>query len=135
MTPYALLRELCGLSIREAAAFHGVREDTVYSWSAGRRTAPAGAMSELRDLAALIEQAADRWLSAMEAPNVQEAREIEIGYPADDHEAQTLGFPCVGAWRAAAGRMIAETDLPMKLVPRGSTIATAGAIAAREGSD
>lgn len=60
--------------------------------------------------------------------------EIELGYPADDHEARQLGFQTVSAWSAMAPRVIAEVDAPIKLVPRGSTPATAAAIDAREGS-
>jgi hypothetical protein len=79
----------------------------------------------LRGLAATIEQTADHWLEAFEA--APEGAEIEVGYPVDDHEAQTLDFPCIGAWRAAMARAIAETDRAVILVPRGSTPATAGA--------
>lgn len=55
---YALLRERCGLSIREAAAFHDVSENTVVSWSAGRRNPPESIAAELRALYRQIETAA-----------------------------------------------------------------------------
>lgn len=53
--------------------------------------------------------------------------EIEIGYPADDHEAQSLGWPCVEAWAAMAARVLAASDTRIRLVPRGSTPGTAAA--------
>ena len=60
---------------------------------------------------------------------------IEIGYPADDHEARQLGLPCTGAWRQMLARLIDELmimdpefdPIRIRLVPRGSTPATAGA--------
>jgi len=127
MTPYALMLQACGLSIREAAAFHGVREDTVKSWSSGRARDghPDGPLRELRALHDRIATAAEAALALIEAR--PDAAEIEIGYPADDHEARALGFPCVGAWRAMAAQVVAELGRPVTLVPRGSTPATAGA--------
>ena len=50
ITAYDLLRRRCGLSHQEAAAFHGVRPDTVASWCAGRNKANAGVIRELRAL-------------------------------------------------------------------------------------
>ncbi|HCX69055.1 MAG TPA: hypothetical protein DHK64_16425, partial [Rhodobiaceae bacterium] len=65
--------------------------------------------------------------------------DIEIGFPADDIEADQLGFPCVGAWRQYLARIIDELmqcrefdPARIRLVPRGSTLASAGAIAGRE---
>lgn len=124
MTPYALLLQACGLSHREAAELHGVRLDTVKSWSAGRNRAPPGVLAELRDLYATIRRAADAALDLIEE---RAPAEIEIGYPTDDHEARALGFPCVGAWRAMAALVVAEADRPVVLSPRGATLATAGA--------
>ena len=57
---YALLRERCGLSIREAAEFHAVPENAVASWSAGRRNPPAGVITELRLRYVQIDDAAAR---------------------------------------------------------------------------
>lgn len=128
MTPYALLLDRCGLSHREAAAIHGVRLDTVASWSAGRRGTPAGAISELRALYRQIEAAADRAVTGIKALPADTAPDaIEIGLAADDHEAQRLGWPCVGAHAAMLGIVAARLDLPVVVVPRGSTLATAGA--------
>ena len=125
MTPYALLLQVCGLSQREAADLHGVRLDTVKSWVAGRRSANAGVIAQLGRLHSEISCAAEEALDVL--MQVPAGAEIEIGYPADDHEAQALGLPSVGAWRAMAGQLIAALDRPVILVPRGSTPATAAA--------
>jgi len=128
MTPYALLLGACGLSYREAAALHGVRLDTVQSWSSGRRETPKAVLAELRLLHRQIERAVAE-AAAMMVRQLPDTR-VEIGYPADDAEAQALGWPCVGAWRAMAGRVIAAMDRPVALVPRGSTAASAAAMRA-----
>jgi hypothetical protein len=57
---------------------------------------------------------------------------VELGYPSDDNEAQSLGWPCVGAWKGMAARVAAECQSPVSLVPRGSTPATAAAAYRRE---
>jgi hypothetical protein len=125
-TLYGLLLQACGLSHREAAALHGVRLDTINSWSSGRRETPAGVIADLRALYRSIAGAA-----ANHAETLREAPDdcaIELGYPAHDHEALALGFPSIGAWRAMAAIVVAQTDRPMILVPRGSTPATAAAV-------
>ena len=47
---YCLLRELCGLTISEAAAFHRCSHNTATKWSSGGRNAPQGVLDELRML-------------------------------------------------------------------------------------
>lgn len=125
MTPYDLLRRRCGLSQPEAADFHKVRLDTVKSWCAGRNRANDGVMAELRRLHEQIERVATEALAVIAA--APEAEEIELGYATDDHEARTLGWPCGGAQAASLGLVIARCDRPIRLVPRGSTLATAAA--------
>lgn len=125
MTPYDLLRRRCGLSQPEAAALHQVRLDTVKSWCTGRNRANDGVMAELRQLHEQIERVATEALAAIAA--VPQAEEIELGYATDDHEAQALGWPCVGAQAASLGIVIALCSRPIRLVPRGSTFATAAA--------
>jgi len=134
MTPYSILCAHAGLSHREASDFHKVRPDTIRSWSSGRNRAPQGAIDELIDLINLQEQIANSTLSRIYALAAEngEPETTELGFPADDYEAQTLGWPCVGAWRAMAARVIAKSTHPVRLVPRGSTPATAAAIDARE---
>lgn len=116
-----------GLSHREAADLLGVRLDTVKSWSSGRRTVSPGALAELWALADRQEEAAqqatDAWESAGKPPSV------EIGVAADDHEARGLGWPCAGAHLAVARRVweLIGTETQVRVVPRGSTVATAAA--------
>lgn len=122
---YALLRERCGLSIREAAEFHSVPVNTVTKWSSGDRNPPPGVIAELRELYERIEAAADELIQAAEeaGPEV----EIEIGLASDDYEAQSIGWPCVGAHAAAIGLAAIYVDNPVIVVPRGSTVITAAA--------
>jgi len=42
-------------------------------------------------------------------------------------EASALGWPCVGAWRLMAARVVAGAPVPIALVPRGTTPAAATA--------
>ena len=134
MTPFALLSQACGLSHREAAEFLGVRLDTVKSWSSGRNRAPASVLDDLRHLWAEIDFASDRAAALIgeQAAGLPIGETIEIGYPADDHEARDLGLPCVGAWRAMCARVVARIRNPIKLLPRGSTPALAAAADAGE---
>ncbi len=122
---YALLRERCGLSLREAADLHGVSHDSVVSWSSGRRRPPAGVIAELRALYVRIENAADQIVAMAEDAGADV--EIELGLASDDAEAQSIGWPCVGAQAAALGVGAALIDNPVTIVPRGSTAATAAA--------
>src|SRR5208337_5666858 len=117
MTPYSLLSEFAGLSHREAAEFHRVRLDTVKSWSAGRNRAPDGASAELRSLIALQDRAAREALdqiAVLAATDGARPAAVEIGFPADDDEARALGWPCVGAWRAMAARVLAQSPLEIR---------------------
>lgn len=133
MTPYSLLSEFAGLSHREAAEFHRVRLDTVKSWSAGRNRAPNGALAELRNLIAWQDRAARQTLDQIgalaptDAPNA-----VEISFPADDDEARALGWPCVGAWRAMAARVLAQSPHEIRYVARGTTRVTAAVAETRE---
>ena len=130
MTPFGILAALAGLSHGEAALVCGVRIDTAKSWASGRRTAPPGAINELRALISRQAKAANEAIAqiARLAKSHGAPDEIEIGYPADDHEAQSLGWPCVGAWAAMAARVVSQASVPpIILVPRGSTPTTAAA--------
>ncbi len=136
ITPFSLLIQVCGLSMREAAAWLEVRRDTVKSWSAGRNRTPDGVLENLVDLAARIDAAADKAVGEIaraaaggEAEGA-ELETVEMGLAADDYEARQLGWPCVGAQRMvialALARGMAE-GYSIKVVPRGSTSATAAA--------
>jgi hypothetical protein len=58
-TIYAACLARLGLSQPEAAALHGVRPDTVKSWSAGRNPVPERIYDELREYAAQIAERSD----------------------------------------------------------------------------
>lgn len=126
MTPIALLIQRCGLSHREAAAFLGASVTTVNSWATGRRLPPRRAIEALRELYARIEHVADETVRLFNDLG-DEPEEIEIGIASDDAEAQSLGWPCVGAQAASIGIAVARLDVPVRVVPRGSTVATAAA--------
>lgn len=137
-TLYGLLRERCGLSLEQAARFHNVSHNTVVSW--GRhingRTPPAGIITELRVLFATMEAAADQCLAQIEEAAALQggpADEITLGVAADDYEAQQLGLPCVGVHEAVIGMVAARVDVPVTIVPRGSTPASAAAADAHDG--
>jgi hypothetical protein len=88
-------------------------------------------LDELRSLIHKQSRAAAETLAQLSKLSPGKLDEIELGYPADDYEAKELGWLCVGAWAAMAARVIAESKRKIKLVPRGSTPATAAAIEAR----
>ena len=132
-TIFALLAQVCGLSQREAAAFLNVRLDTVKSWSAGRNPAAADALDALAELAGKIDAAADEAVGGLGATAVTldgDPEIIELGRAADDAEARSLGWPCVGAHRAVLALTVARgmaEGRTFAVVPRGSTAATAAA--------
>ena len=127
MTLFSSILKLSGLSIREAAEFLEVRPDTVKSWSAGRNPVPAGVMDQLHDLLEMQEKAAGEAVKLWEEKG--STGQIEFGYAADDHEAQSLGWPSVGAQMAACARLweMVHGECEIILSPRGSSMATAAA--------
>jgi hypothetical protein len=130
MTPYRLLLSRVGLSQADAAALHGVRLDTVKSWCAGRNPAPAGVIADLRALYAFQRRAADEALAlAAKAPD---GAEIELGYAVDDADARAIGWPSAAAQHASLGMVVARLGRPVRLVPRGTTLATAAAADAHD---
>lgn len=128
VTVFGLLLKLSGLTQAESAAFLNVSKDSVDAWSRGKRTAGPGVIAEMRALIARQQEAADEFLDMLDEA---QPKEVELGFPADDHEAQQLGLPSVNAWGAMAARVIAETKTRVVLVPRGTTAATAAAIRAK----
>lgn len=132
-TIFSLLCQVCGLSHREAAAFLEVRLDTVKSWSAGRNCTPDAVLDQLAELAALIDEAADRVVAMTDEQVLAHGSEpevIELGIAADDHEAQLLGWPCVGTHRAAIALAVARgmsEGYNFTVIPRGLTVLTAAA--------
>lgn len=137
MTTYNTLLTATGLSLREAAAFHDVRLDTVKSWSVGRNSTPEGVLSELRQLLVMQLKAAEAGATQIRTIVAERGapEEIELGLASDDYEAQTLGWPCASAHKVVLGMTIAylarypTSDLGARVVvvPRGSTLGTAAA--------
>lgn len=133
MTLFALLLDVCGLSHREAADLLNVRLDTIDSWSSGRRTTPQPVIDELAALATRIDKAASESLARIEALSAEheELEEIELGLASDDHEARSIGWPCVGAHAACLGRLAAvglAKGYRFKIVPRGISLGSAAAV-------
>lgn len=124
MTAFYGLATLCGLSHREAADFLGVKIDRVKSWSAGRNGTPVGIIDELRLLHARQRRAAAHNLAVIRKTKPEL---IQFGIASDDHEARIAGWPCVGAQRAMYALVIARMSVPTRIVPAGSTVATAAA--------
>jgi hypothetical protein len=125
-----LLIELCGLSHREAADFLGVRLDTVQSWFRARPSiARDGVIAELRGLISAQRKAADEQVRLIDELVKKPGRpdQLELALSSDDHEAQSKGWPCVGAERRTYAIVAAAIDIPVVLVPRGSTEASAAA--------
>jgi hypothetical protein len=132
MTPFALLLGAAGLSHREASDFLQVRLDTIHAWSSGRNNCRPAVLDELLALIQKQERAAREAIAQIEQTRSHHpAAEIELGYPTDDYEAKGLGWPSVGAWRAMAARVVVAA-MPLRLVPRGSSLATAAAIEAHQ---
>ena len=98
-TIYAACLSRLGLSQAGAASLHGVRLDTVKSWSAGRNPVPQGAWDELRAYSDAIADRADAMLVAWERAG---GPEIEI----DTEEADP---PML----MAAADFVLSTDAPV----------------------
>jgi hypothetical protein len=87
-------------------------------------------IADLRALYAFQRRAAEEALAL--AAKVPDVAEIEIGYAVDDAEAQSIGWPCAAAQHASLGMVVARLGRPVRLVPRGTTQATAAAADAHE---
>lgn len=141
ITIYDLLRQRCGLSQIEAAAFHDVNINTVKSWCSGRSAAPLGVLEELAELYTKINNAAEQTLRHLSGAQVDATSTgnpidvIEIGVAVDDAEAQSIGWPCVGAQRAYLGLVLSTGLLKhwrFRVAPRGANSATAAAADAHD---
>lgn len=129
MTNFGLLLELSGLSTVEAAALLKSSHVDVVGWTRGDHTAPDDVREKIRNL--ISNQA----LEAREALDIilQHRPElVELGYPLNDNEARSIGWPCLTAWKAMAARFVAECPAAVILVPRSSTPATTAAAFARK---
>lgn len=129
-TTFCLLRQVCGLSHREAAEFLKVPEHTIIAWDT-RRGVPFDAVHQLRILHRSLEKAAEEEVRRIRkrAPAIPV---LELGLASDDVEARQLGLPCVGAHQALLGLIAAKLNRHVRVVPAGSTVATAAAMDAFE---
>lgn len=131
MVLYKILLQSAGLSLREAARFHGVSYDSIKDWSYGRRGCPDGVLYELSELIDKQNAAAHASLDLMESA-IEDGAELELGFCADDHEAAGLGWPCKSAHDAVIRRVFEYADEEIReaiiIVPRGTTTASAAAI-------
>ena len=133
MNLYKALLDVSGFTQKGAADFHSVRLDTVKSWCGGRNTAPVGVISELADLIKRMSRAIEEAKAQIDVMQEKHGspQTIELGYCADDHEAQSLGWPSATVHHRVIGQIAAfATDAghDVKIVPRGSTPATAAAV-------
>lgn len=123
----ASLIELCGLSRLEASTLLRVGIDTVRSWSCGRASPPRAAIVSLASLAMSQARAAEEALAMVEAREREQdgpPAAVELVLARDDAEARRLGWPCVGAQRAALARTAAALiarGLIVRLVYRRGT--------------
>jgi hypothetical protein len=136
---FNLLLAASGMTRDEACDFLNVSRNTLDGWVKGRRSTPIGANKEMSLLISSQEKTVLQLIDMIQETSAKypELSVIELGYPSDDYEANQLGFPCVNAWLAMAGRVVSwcegqEPRIKVVLVPRGSTPATAKAIEMRE---
>ena len=127
MKTFKILLQSTGLSLREASRYLDVSYDSIKAWLYGKYNCPGGVILEMAVLCNKQGAAADAVLDLIEEN--PDAQDVEIGYCADDHEAQGLGWPTKTAHDAVIRRVIEGCDdlLAIKLVPRGSTTASAAA--------
>lgn len=135
-TLFNILRQECGLSLREAAEFCEVRFDTIRNWDYDRRTPPKDLLIKLHNLSARINFVAAESLNKIR--ELPKSETIIIGYAVDDHEAQNhpIQWPFASTQYAMLGvlfsMMTPEELLMVRLVPRGSTVESAAAIETHE---
>lgn len=132
MTPFKLMLYATRLSNREAAAYLNMSVRTVENNASGKNQTKPAVMEELRDLYNVQRDAANHALAELDRRQLDV---LVLGRPSDDQEAQSAGWPCVGAWVGAAAMVIAETSATTRVVPLGSEPATALAADMRARAD
>lgn len=118
---YDLLRQRCGLSQQDAANFHKTRIDTIKSWCSDRRTAPPGAIDELRDLYDDITDAGRELAEIVRLrPQTDDKGAVfyYVGTPLNEVDAVKSGFPCEGSCLAAVAIAVTMLARPAKLIPQ-----------------
>jgi hypothetical protein len=131
---FSLLRRRCGLSVAETAGYLGVPEPLAQSWEEAPRGVPPRAIHRLRALYRTLEKSAEAQVAQVRAVAPFTAV-LELGLASDDVEAQQFGLPCVGAHEALLGLIAARLNRHVRVVPAGSTVATAAALARVEEQD
>ena len=133
MNLYKALLDVSGFTQKGAADFHSVRLDTVKSWCGGRNQAPVGVISALADLIERMSTAIDEAIAQIDEMQTQHGspQTIELGFCADDFEAEALGWPSASVHSRVIGTIAASATAAgydVKIAPRGSTPATAAAV-------
>ena len=118
MTLFKIALSRLGLSQSEAAAFLKVSVNTVKSWSAGRNPVAPGAWDELFELSDRQEHAAQNMMDEWEEAG--QPSDVELGLASDNHEAQSLGWPSVGAQLAVFARFWELSGIAATISPRRS---------------
>ena len=95
MTLFGALREAAGLSLQEAADFHGVRLDTIKSWTSGRRRAPPDAINKFRAL--LASQEVESLKLAPEVSNLS-AEALAAMLTSDTTADAAIGWPSASVY-------------------------------------
>jgi hypothetical protein len=113
MSPFKLLCQSCGLSLREARRFLNVRDRIVRHWWNGTLKPPKDAIAQLWHLFQRIDRRAQATVNhTLEQIEVHGRPDfIELAIAGDDAAAQGLDWPCAGAHRAFVRRV-------MELLPR-----------------
>jgi hypothetical protein len=94
MTAFEILRERCGLSAAEAAAFLGVSRDVVEAWSSGRMPVGHPVIIELRALYRKIVHTGRELGETLRIRLEQQTdRHVAIALADGDDEARAYGFP------------------------------------------
>lgn len=130
MTPFSAYIAASGLSYAEAGAILGATKETVRDWARGKSRTPADALAWAHELVGAMLSKADTLADVYEQLAEQHGPPpvIEIAGSTDDYEAQSNGFVNLNHERATIGLAVAQLPLgTVKLVPRGSTLATAAA--------
>jgi hypothetical protein len=127
-----------GLTQSEAADWFDTNKAQIVDWARGKSRVPDRVVNQIADLAERILGRADTLADQIQKLVNEHGlpKEIEIAISTDDHEAALNGLPTVSTERVCIGwalaQLAAETRARVKIVPRGSTVATAAAERARQ---
>lgn len=123
-TKFNILLSSSCLSQREAAEYLNISTSSVDKMNRGKNPAPDGVIELLIELIRKQHNAAHHQLDIIEQSDVDL---VHINAPSDDDEARAMGWPCLNAWKGMAAILVAWSPTPVKIVPRGTTLAGAKA--------